>query len=63
MSHAINDRWLEEAKMNFEDAVIAGDYGLARLIVRDLVMQGFHAQAAVLERELVQMQNEEKAYA
>lgn len=52
MSHEINERWLTAASENFQTALEAKDYALARAVLADLRENGFTEAAGVLEEQL-----------
>jgi len=58
MSTERNTRWLEMSRENFEEATLEGNWDTARAIIQDV--KGFSkSSAAVLEAELIRIQNEE----
>lgn len=54
----VNADILQEYRENFEQAVIEGNFGLARDVIGDLRDAGFPGAARTLEKELVKVQNE-----
>lgn len=61
MSLVENEAWLEAAKETFEESVELNNWDLARAVIGDVRDAGFHGSANVLETELIQAQNHEKA--
>ena len=48
----VNERFLEDARMNFSDAAEQDDLKTCRLIILDIKDKGFTSEAHILEREL-----------
>lgn len=58
MSTKQNDVWLEDAKMNFEEALEVEDFTLCRAIIADCRTEGFDGAANTLEKLLVELQDD-----
>lgn len=52
MSHIENDKWLESALENFQDALDAGNYALVKDIIADTFDAGFSDTARVMTNKL-----------
>ena len=52
MSNLQNERWLENAKENFEEAFSQRNWDFCRAVVEDIKEAGFEKEALVLFRQL-----------
>lgn len=52
MSHIQNEKWLEAALENFQDALDAGNYALIKDVIADTQEAGFLDEARVMNNKL-----------
>lgn len=52
MSNPWNDRWLEVAKDNFDQAIAEGNIALAKDIIADTIDAGFTPEARQMVKQL-----------
>lgn len=52
MSHPQNDKWLEHAQDNFEQAIAEGNYALCKDIIADVQEAGFLEAGRSLNQQL-----------
>ncbi len=53
MSNKENDKWLEAAKENFEEAIEADQWDLAKDILADMKDKGFEKETSTMRLHLI----------